>query len=75
MKSREIESQASAGGEVARPIFAEWAPGGDEWSLWQGRRSGLRSLSEGAIGAEFDQTTARIGENGGIDHFGFALAA
>ncbi|MGO9602941.1 MAG: VOC family protein [Candidatus Binataceae bacterium] len=32
------------------------------------------TLSEGAIGAEVDHTTADIGAHGGIDHFGFAVS-
>lgn len=38
-------------------------PGGDD----------VLTLSEGAIGADVDRS-ARVGDNGGIDHFGFALA-
>jgi catechol 2,3-dioxygenase-like lactoylglutathione lyase family enzyme len=33
------------------------------------------TLSEGSIGAEIDHTSADIGAQGGIDHFGFALTS
>jgi catechol 2,3-dioxygenase-like lactoylglutathione lyase family enzyme len=39
-----------------------------------GRRDVL-TLSEGTIGAEVDRSAARVGDHGGIDHFGFALSA
>jgi catechol 2,3-dioxygenase-like lactoylglutathione lyase family enzyme len=32
------------------------------------------TLSEGTIGGEVDQSSARVGDHGGIDHFGFALS-
>jgi catechol 2,3-dioxygenase-like lactoylglutathione lyase family enzyme len=32
------------------------------------------TLSEGALGAEIDHTSADIGTHGGIDHFGFVLS-
>jgi catechol 2,3-dioxygenase-like lactoylglutathione lyase family enzyme len=38
-----------------------------------GRRDVL-TLSEGTIGAEVDRSAARVGDHGGIDHFGFALS-
>ena len=33
------------------------------------------TLSEGTIGAETDHTSAHIGTQGGIDHFGFTLSS
>jgi catechol 2,3-dioxygenase-like lactoylglutathione lyase family enzyme len=33
------------------------------------------TLSEGTLGAEIDHTSADVGAQGGIDHFGFVLAA
>jgi catechol 2,3-dioxygenase-like lactoylglutathione lyase family enzyme len=38
-------------------------------------RFDVLTLSEGTIGAEVDRTSARIGDHGGIDHFGFALSS
>lgn len=32
------------------------------------------TLSEGSIGADIDAREGRLGDNGGIDHFGFTLA-
>jgi catechol 2,3-dioxygenase-like lactoylglutathione lyase family enzyme len=37
-------------------------------------RLDVLTLSEGAIGAEVDHTSARVGDHGGFDHFGFVLS-
>lgn len=42
--------------------------------LFMPGRLDVLTLSEGTIGAEVDQTTARVGDHGGIDHFGFSLS-